>query len=54
MAIRLRGEHDGRVAEQVLDVLKGEALTQQERRGGVPQVVEADVRQSRLLQRQRE
>jgi hypothetical protein len=32
------------VAEKVLDVLQGHALCQQERRGGVPQVMEACVR----------
>jgi len=47
--IGVRREHDGAVPQQVLDVLKGEALRQQERRGGMPQVVEADVRQSRSL-----
>jgi len=41
------------VAQQVLDVLESEALGEQERRGGMPQVVEADVRQSRPLQRRR-
>jgi hypothetical protein len=49
VAVGVRGQHDGAVAQQVLDVLESEALGEQERRGGMPQVVEADVRQSRSL-----
>ena len=44
VAVGVRGEHDGAVPQQVLDVLEPEALTEQERRRGMAQVVETAAR----------
>ncbi len=41
VAVGVEGEADGAVAQYLLDDLRMDALREQQRRGGVPQVVEA-------------
>ena len=49
--VGVRRQHDRAVPQEVLDVLQGEALTEQERRRRVAQVVEARVGESGSHQR---
>jgi len=49
MTIRVRGQHDRAVAEQVLHVLEREALSQEESRGCVTEVMESPVGEARAV-----
>jgi len=51
MPVCVRRQHDRAVPQQVLDILKREALHQQECRSGMPEVMEPTVGESGRLQR---